>query len=444
MTAQPTNRLASDLPGSARTDGFGDLIAPLTPLQAMAESNRCLYCWEAACVTACPTGIDIPGFIRRIAGGNTMRAGQTILEANIMGGTCARVCPTEELCEAACVRNTAEERPVAIGRLQRHATDALFATGTQPFTRAALTGRSVAIVGAGPAGLSCAHGLARLGYDVTIYEARPKAGGLNEYGLATYKMADDFAQKELAFILSVGGITVINSAALGRDMTLNKLCAEFDAVFVGVGLSATAPIGLPGEDLPGVRDAVAFIADLRQADDPASLSVPDNVVVLGGGNTAIDAAIQAARLGAANVTLAYRRGEGQMTATQWEVDLARANGVTVRFWSAPKAFHGNGKLGAIELETTRLDAGGTLVATGQTETVKADLVLKAVGQKLRTEDLVGIDIAKGRIKINADYRTSRAKVFAGGDCVFNGPDLTVRAVEDGKRAALAIHDFLKA
>lgn len=444
MTIQHPPRPAADLPGSARAPGLGDLIAPLTPLQAMAESNRCLYCWEATCVTACPTAIDIPGFIRRIAGGNATGAGRTILDANIMGGTCARVCPTEELCEAACVRNTAEERPVSIGRLQRYATDALFAAGIQPFTRAATTGRRVAVIGAGPAGMSCAHGLARLGHDVTVYESRAKAGGLNEYGLAAYKMADDFAQKELAFILSVGGITIEHGRALGQGVSLNALCADFDAVFVGVGLSATAPIGLPGEDLDGVRDAVDFIADVRQAADPFSLNLPDNVVVLGGGNTAIDAAIQAARLGAAQVTVAYRRGEGQMTATRWEVDLARANGVTVRFWSAPKAFAGTGAVRAIELETTILAADGTLTGTGKTETIAADLVLKAVGQKLRADDLSGIEIARGRIAVDAGYRTSRAKVFAGGDCVFNGPDLTVRAVEDGKRAAIAIHDFLQA
>jgi glutamate synthase (NADPH/NADH) small chain len=452
MTAHASPRPVSDLPASARCDGgFDDLIPPMTALQAMTESDRCLYCWEAACVAACPTAIDIPGFIRRIGAGLPVAAGRTILASNVMGGTCARVCPTEELCEAACVRNTAEDRPVAIGRLQRHATDALFAAGVQPFTRAEDTGRTVAVIGAGPAGLACAHALSRKGHAVTVYEARPKAGGLNEYGLAAYKMAGGFAQQELDFILSLGGIEVVTDTALGRDIHLSDLTERFDAVFLGVGLSATRPLGLPGEDLAGVRDAVDFIAELRQTADLSTLTMPARVVVLGGGNTAIDAAVQAARLqtahlGAGSVTLAYRRGEGQMTATHWELDLARANGVQVRFWSAPVAFTGaftgTGAVTGVTLETTRLVEGGALEGTGETETVPADLVLKAVGQTLRAEDLDSVDLHNGRVAVRDGYRTSHPKVFAGGDCIWNGPDLTVRAVEDGKRAAAAIHDAI--
>jgi len=415
----------------------------MTAIQAMAESNRCLYCWEAACVTACPTSIDIPGFIRRIASGVPVSAGRTILGSNIMGGTCARVCPTEELCEAACVRNTAEDRPVAIGRLQRHATDAVFAAGVQPFTRAEETGRTVAVVGAGPAGLACAHALSRKGHAVTVYEARPKAGGLNEYGLAAYKMAGGFAQQELDFILSLGGIEVVTGAALGRDVHLAELTERFDAVFLGVGLSSTRPLDVPGEDLDGVRDAVDFIAELRQTADLSTLAMPARVVVLGGGNTAIDAAVQAARLGAGSVTLAYRRGEGQMTATQWELDLARANGVQVRFWSSPTAFIGAvGSVSGVTLETMRLGEGGVLEGTDEATMLPADLVLKAVGQTLRAEDLEGVDLHNGRIAVKDGCCTSHPKVFAGGDCIWNGPDLTVRAVEDGKRAADAIHTVL--
>lgn len=441
MTAQRPRRPAPDMPASTRDDGFGDLIPPMTKIQAQAESHRCLYCWDAPCVRSCPTAIDIPGFIRRISCGLPAAAGRTILADNVMGGTCARVCPTEDLCEAACVRNTAEDRPVAIGRLQRYATDALFAAGAQPFTRAAATGKKVAIVGAGPAGLSCAHALSRQGHDITVFEARAKAGGLNEYGLAAYKMVDDFAQRELTFILSLGGIEVATQTALGLDVQLADLTDRFDAVFIGVGLSATAPLGLPGEDLDGVRDAVDFIAELRQADDPAALPVPDRVVVLGGGNTAIDAAVQSARLGA-RVTLAYRRGEGQMTATEWELDLARANGVAVRFWSTPVAFVGDDRVTGVTLEETRLSDGGTLINTGLRETIAAALVLKAVGQTLRAGDLAGVALKNGRVAVGETFQTANPKIFAGGDCIWNGPDLTVRAVEDGKRAAAAIHAFM--
>jgi glutamate synthase (NADPH/NADH) small chain len=440
MTAAPRLPVA-DLPSACRAGGgFDDLHPPLSPFKAMAEAARCLYCHDAPCVTACPTSIDIPGFIRRIGHGNAVGAGKTILSANIMGGTCARVCPTEELCEAACVRLTGEGVPVAIGKLQRFATDALFDAGVQPFERAAPTGKKVAVVGAGPAGLSCAHALARAGVDVAVYEARAKAGGLNEHGLAAYKMAGNFAEAEVDFILSLGGITVETGKALGQDITLADLTAGYDAVFLGIGLGSANPVGVPGEDLDGVEAAIAFIETLRQSADPlAEIAVPDDVIVLGGGNTAIDAAIQASRLGAANVTLAYRRGEGQMGATAWELDLARANGVRVIFWAAPTRFvdtAGNGRVGAVAFERTDL-VEGRLVGTGNTFEVEADLVLKAVGQSMRTMGLDGLETTGGRIAVT-DYRTSDPKVFAGGDCVHNGADLTVRAVADGAKAAEAI------
>ncbi len=428
--------LNADIPASP----YADLTPPLTAVQALAESNRCLFCYDAACVRACPTGIDIPSFIRSIATGNLKGAATTILSENIMGGTCARVCPTETLCEQACVRNTAEERPVAIGRLQRHATDALFARkGPHPFARAASTGKRVAVVGAGPAGLSCAHRLATLGHEVMVYEAKPKSGGLNEYGLAPYKMADDFAQREVAFILEVGGITVEHGRRLGGDLSLEALRAEFDAVFLGVGLGGNNRLNIPGEERDGVENATAFIERVRQATPDAPVAVGRSVVVIGGGNTAVDAAIQAKRLGAEDVTLVYRRGRGQMGATAWEQELAQTNGVVLKTFAAPVAIDATG----ITLERTQLE-DGKLVMTGERYSLPADMVLKAVGQTLAREALDGLALSGGKIVVDDDLRTSLDGVYAGGDCVASGEDLTVQSVQDGKRAALAIHRHLTA
>ena len=421
-----------------------DLVPPLSALQAMAESARCLYCFEAACVAACPTGIDIPGFIRRIGNGNVKGAALTILESNILGGTCARACPTEVLCEGACVRTYAAEAPVAIGRLQRYATDHLFASGIQPFARGPATGRRVAVVGAGPAGLSCAHRLARLGHAVTLYDARPKAGGLNEYGLAAYKMTGGFAQREVDFVLGVGGIEVKHGAALGREVTLGELRGSYDAVFLGLGLSATNALMVEGEDLAGVADAVEVIAALRQGlpTDPPLAGA--RVVVIGGGNTAIDAAVQSLCVGAAEVTLAYRRGTEHMGATGYEQDLARTRGVSLRTWLAPRRILGEGgRVAAVEFERTRLEAG-RLAGGGETVTVPCDAVLKAVGQKLHPAGLDGLAVSGGKIAVDGTFATSLPGVFAGGDCVKSGEDLTVQAVEDGKRAAHAIDLYLKA
>lgn len=419
---------------------YADLTPAMTPVQALAESNRCLFCYDAPCIKACPTGIDIPAFIRSIATGNLKGAATTILSENIMGGTCGRVCPTETLCEQSCVRNRAEDRPVAIGRLQRHATDRLIdGEPAHPFPRAAATGKRVAVVGAGPAGLSCAHRLATLGHEVTVFEAKAKSGGLNEYGLAPYKMADDYAQREVAFILGVGGINVEHGRKLGADLSLNSLRADFDAVFLGVGLGSNNRLGIPGEERAGVEDATAFIERVRQAPPGNPPAVGRSVVVIGGGNTAVDAAIQAKRLGAEDVTLVYRRGRAQMGATAWEQELAQTEGVVLKTFAAPKEIGET----TITFERTRL-TDGKLSGTGETFILQADMVLKAVGQKLSTASLDGLQVTGGKIAIDDAYRTTLAKVWAGGDCVATGEDLTVQSVQDGKLAALAIHSHLTA
>ncbi|MBV9564346.1 MAG: NAD(P)-dependent oxidoreductase [Bradyrhizobium sp.] len=420
-------------------ENFKDLQPPLDSNQARVAAERCLFCYDAPCVTACPTSIDIPLFIRQIAGGQPVAAARAILDANVMGAMCARVCPTENLCEGACVRETAESQAVEIGRLQRFATDAAFASGRQFYRAGPPTGRHVAVVGAGPAGLACAHALARAGHQVTIYEARDKGGGLNEYGIAAYKTNDDIAQRELAYILDVGGIHMEYGKTLGRDFTLASLQAGHDAVFLGLGLGDTNGLGL-GEPPEGVVDAVDFIATLRQATDKTAVPVGNNVLVIGGGMTAIDAATQAKLLGAECVTIVYRRAKTAMPASQYEQAVAQVRGVLIRENLMPAAIESrDGMVSGVTFEPTRSD-GGRLIGTGERVTLAADHVLTAIGQVLRGTDLAGSGLAleKGRIAVDAERRTSLPGVWAGGDCVAGGSDLTVAAVEDGKKAAASI------
>ncbi|MBV9567924.1 MAG: NAD(P)-dependent oxidoreductase, partial [Hyphomicrobiales bacterium] len=358
-SADTPNRYAKGLAAGRLTaaeyvENFADLHPPLTTHEAFVEAERCYFCHEPPCQKACPTGIDIAMFIRQIAAGNALGAAETIFSANVLGGMCARVCPTETLCEEACVREAAEGKPVKIGLLQRHATDALMASGKQPFKRGPATGKRVAVVGAGPAGLSCAHKLAELGHEVVLFEAKERLGGLNEYGIAAYKTVDGFAQKEVEFVLSIGGIEVETGRKLGDNLDLAELRREFDAVFLGIGLAGVNKLGLAGEDeLKGVRDAVEFIADLRQANDVSRLPVGRKVVVIGGGMTAIDAAVQSKRLGADEVTMVYRRGEGEMKASIHERELARNDGVLIRHFASPKALEGNvGRVTSVVFERT--------------------------------------------------------------------------------------------
>jgi len=436
---------AHRLPEPAYQANFADLHPPLDPHAAHVAADRCLFCWEAPCVAACPTGIDIPLFIRQISTGNSLAAAKTILDANIMGGMCARVCPTETLCEQACVREASEGAPVRIGLLQRHATDALLGSGRQPYRQGAPTGRSVAVVGAGPAGLACAHKLATLGHAVTLFEAREKPAGLNEYGIAAYKTPGDFAAREAAFILDVGGITLKTGVAIGRDITLAALRADHDAVFLGIGLGAVNALVLEAESLPGVEDAVAFIARLRQATHPGNIAIGRRVVVIGGGMTAIDMATQAKRLGAEEVTIVYRRGGEAMNASRYEQELAQTDGVLIRHWLKPVELTSrDGVTTGITFEYTKIE-NGRLVGTGERLTLACDQVFKAIGQRLddTAEDVAALVLKDGRISVDGERRTSLSGVWAGGDCIAGGEDLTVVAVEDGKRAALSIDRALR-
>ncbi|RUV00224.1 NAD(P)-dependent oxidoreductase [Mesorhizobium sp. M1A.F.Ca.IN.020.03.2.1] len=427
-------------------DNFSDLHPPLDHHEALVEADRCYFCYDAPCMNACPTSIDIPMFIRQIATGNPLGSAKTIFDQNILGGMCARVCPTETLCEEVCVREVAEGKPVQIGRLQRYATDVAMDEGKQFYKRAEPTGKTVAVVGAGPAGLAAAHRLARHGNDVTILEARPKAGGLNEYGIAAYKSVDDFAQAEVDYVTAIGGIDIQNGKALGRDFQLSDLIRNYDAVFLGLGLGGVNALRAEGEDTDGVANAVEFIAELRQASDLSSLPVGRRVVVIGGGMTAIDAAVQSKLLGAEEVTICYRRGQEHMNASGFEQDLAAANGVTIRHWLQPKrVIAENGKVSAIELEYTAMN-GDKLAGTGEMLRLNADQVFKAIGQSFVPAHLNGsvasIELDGGRIRVDAEGRTSLAKVWAGGDCIFGGDDLTVSAVAQGRDAAESIHRAL--
>ena len=424
---------------------FADASPRLSPGQALLEAERCLYCFDAPCATACPTHIDVPSFIRRIAEGNLRGAARSILEANPLGGMCARVCPTENLCEQVCVRNTQSAQPVAIGRLQRYATDALMQSAQpQIFTRAASTGKKIAVLGAGPAGLACAHTLARLGHEVLLLDAHAKAGGLNEYGLASYKTTDNFAQTELQWLLGIGGIELRTDWKLETAAQFDALRADFDALFLGIGLVATHRLGVPGEDLAGVQDAVDFIAALRQSADLSTLPIGRRVIVIGGGMTAVDASVQAKLLGAEEVHLVYRRGPEQMSASKAEQEWAQTHGVTIHHWLAPsEVVESNGHASAVKFARQAL-VDGKLCPTGEVQTLACDMVLKAIGQRLGNPVLAqsGLQMRDERIATDDVGQTSLQGVWAGGDCRSGGLELTVEAVAHGKQSALAIHQHL--
>jgi dihydropyrimidine dehydrogenase (NAD+) subunit PreT len=437
---------AARLAPSQYAENFSDLHPPLDHHEALVEADRCYFCYDAPCMQACPTSIDIPMFIRQIATGNPLGSAKTIFDQNILGGMCARVCPTETLCEEVCVREVAEGKPVQIGRLQRYATDVAMGEKKQFYDRAPSTGKKVAVVGAGPAGLAAAHRLARYGHEVTVFEARPKSGGLNEYGIAAYKTVNGFAQAEVDYVTAIGGISIVNGKALGRDFHLSELTAKYDAVFLGLGLAGVNALRAEGEESEGVENAVEFIAVLRQAQDLAALPVGRRVVVIGGGMTAIDAAVQSKLLGAEEVTICYRRGKEHMNASEFEQDLATSKGVAIRHWLQPKrVIAENGEVAAIELEYTAL-IGSKLAGTGETVRIAADQVFKAIGQSFDPAALNGsgaaIAMEAGRIKVDAEGRTSLAKVWAGGDCIFGGDDLTVSGVAQGRDAAESIHRSL--
>jgi glutamate synthase (NADPH/NADH) small chain len=406
-------------------DAFAELKGPMSREEARIESSRCLYCYDAPCVTACPTHIDVPRFIRQIAAADPLGSAETILEANALGHSCARVCPVEVLCEGACVYHDWQEKPIQIARLQRHATDAAFASGENPFMPGPDNGKRVAIVGAGPSGASCATYLRRLGFQVTIFEKRKLPGGLNTYGVAEYKMDQPTAVAEMKFLFKMG-CSVVTGKEVGKDVPVADLLSDFDAVFVGIGLAETRSLGIPGEDLPGVVDALSFIERVKSK---GGKGLPKSActVVIGGGNTAIDGATQSVRTGTAKVVMAYRRGPEDLSAYDFELEHARKDGVQIITNAVPVRILGKRKVEGVEFkDKTRISCDRVIKAIGQT---KHFALAKAFGLA-QHED--------GRLKVNpATLATSKRNIFAGGDAI-NGGKEVVNAAADGKRAAWGI------
>jgi len=427
---------------------FSDIHPPFeTPDAALVEANRCLFCYDAPCMKSCPTSIDVPKFIKQISTGNIKGSAHTIFSSNIMGAGCSKVCPVEKLCEGACVYNLMQEEAIPIAKLQRYSTEIAMQKQWQLFPRKASTGKKVAVVGAGPAGLSCAHMLSREGVDVTIYEKESKGGGLMTYGIAAYKVTPGFCEDEVNYITGIGGIEIKYNQELGNNISLEELQKNYDAVYLGIGVGLARQLEIPGEDLAGVEDAISFIYNLREKGYPA-IPVGDKVAVIGMGMTAIDAATQAKRLGAKEVTMVYRRTENEKPCTQVELDIAKLDGCEIIWLAAPKEIKGNGKVEQLVCSVMELgepDASGrrSPVDTGKTFTLEVDMVIKAAGQ-MPFESLVknySIDNKSGKIRIKQNCETNIAGVFAGGDAV-NGGKEVVDAVQAGKDGAAGILGFL--
>ncbi len=420
---------------------FGDLHPAYTRQAAMAESNRCLFCFDAPCRTACPTHIDVPRFIGKIASDNLRGSAQAILEANVLGASCSRACPVEVLCEGACVLHRYNREPIHIGSLQRYAMDAFHAPGTDlPFVPAPPTGRKVALIGAGPASLACAAELRRAGHAAVVYDARSLPGGLNSYGIAEYKLPLAESLREIDMIARLGVEfrfeTSVDAARLAQ------LEAEYDAVFLGVGLGAIHRLGVPGEDLAGVTNALDLVAGYK---DGGVTAVPARVAVIGAGNTAIDAAIASVRLGATEVYMIYRRGPDQMSAFSFEYDHAKQEGVRFHWNRSVTAIEGAGKVERIRVGALEsLDDGSLVPIAGEEVSVEVGMVVLAIGQATHTGFLseVHLQLDRGRIVIErATGQTSKPNYFAGGDCT-NGGREVVDAVADGKRAGLGLVAWL--
>ncbi|WP_343688301.1 NAD(P)-dependent oxidoreductase [Chitinophaga sp.] len=421
---------------------FSDIHPPFeTRNAALVEANRCLFCYDAPCTKSCPTSIDVPKFIKQITTGNLKGAAYTIFSANIMGGGCSKVCPVEKLCEGACVYNLMEEAPIPIAKLQRYATEPAIHEQWPLFTRQPSNGKKVAVVGAGPAGLSCAHALSRAGVDVTIYEKESKGGGLMTYGIAAYKVTPQFCQEEVDYITSIGGIDILYNMQLGKDVSLATLQQQYDAVYLAYGVGLARQLSIDGEQLEGVVDAIRFIYEIRTKGYP-EVPVGESVAVIGMGMTAIDAATQAKRLGAKEVTLVYRRTAAEMPCTQAELDIAKLDGCDIIWLAAPKEITGeNGQVKTLVCEVMKLDEKKSPVGTGELITLNVDMVIKATGQLPYMVASPDIDNDQGRVLINEQGATSLPGVFAGGDCV-NGGKEVVDAVQAGKEGAKAIMEYL--
>jgi glutamate synthase (NADPH/NADH) small chain len=428
---------------------FADIHPPFETQDAAAiEANRCLFCYDAPCMKSCPTSIDVPQFIKQITTENIKGSAYTILSSNILGAGCSRVCPVEKLCEGACVYNFLGETPIHIAKLQRYSTEIAMSNDWKLFERKESIGKKVAVIGAGPAGLSCAHSLSREGIDVTIFEKESKAGGLMTYGIAAYKVTPEFCEDEVNYITSVGGIDIKYNQTFGIDITLQELQKEFDAVYLAFGVGLARQLDIPGEELDGVVDAISFIYNLRTHDFSKS-EVGDKVVVIGMGMTAIDAATQAKRLGAKEVSLVYRRTQEEMPCTEHELNIAKLDGCQIIWLASPKEIKSSaGKVSQLVCDVMKLgepDSSGrrSPEPTGELITMEVDMVIKAAGQ-MPFENLVSqndFDNNYGKVVVKDNATTNIKGVFAGGDCV-NGGKEVVDAVQAGKEGASAILNFI--
>jgi dihydropyrimidine dehydrogenase (NAD+) subunit PreT len=420
-----------ELPTEQIEENFAEIAPPMTEAEAAVEANRCLYCYDAPCMHACPTHIDVPSFIKKIASGNLTGSARVIFDANPIGATCARVCPVEVLCEGACVEKTLLQKPIEIGRLQRYATDHAIQSGKQLFETGEPNGRKVAVVGSGPAGISCSSYLARLGYDVTVYDRRPLPGGLNTYGMAEYKMTQSTALEEVREAERLGVKFRVNIGVGSPEFPFDSIRDTNDAVFIATGLGATNRLNIPGEELAGVIDALAFIERVKSR-EWHSIPLGRAVAVIGAGNTAIDAATQAKRLGAEKVMLIYRRTESDAPAYDYEKELAKKDGIQFYWQTTPIEIIGTESVLAIRC--TGKD--------GFVFDIPCDQVIKAIGQTKTASffsDVCNIEVDdKGRVIVNDKMQTSDPKIFAGGDCV-NGGGEAVEAAQMGKIAAQGIH-----
>jgi dihydropyrimidine dehydrogenase (NAD+) subunit PreT len=429
---------------------FAEISPRMTPRQAAVEAARCLFCFDAPCTAACPTHIDVPAFIKKITTENLRGSARVILEANILGHSCGRVCPTEVLCEGACVMHEKEEKPIEIGRLQRYAVDHVLDNNIQLFRAGAPNGKRVAFIGSGPASLACAAELAKHGYQAMIFDRNELPGGLDTLGIAAYKLRAKDSLREVELVRGLG-VQFRQNTTVGRDIALDRLEKEFDAIFVGVGLGETWDLDLPGENLDGVFGAMEFI-EATKVRAFADVSVGRRVACIGAGNTAIDVVTAAKRLGAEIVHLIYRRGEADMPAFRYEYDLAKLDGVLFHWRTQPVRILGAaGKVAAIECVRTRFEpatgAGRGKLANipGSEFTLDVDMVVRAIGQKPVTEVLRAVSgmtlRENGTIVVNERHQTGNAKYFAGGDCV-NGGKEVVDAVAEGMAAARGIDAWL--
>jgi glutamate synthase (NADPH/NADH) small chain len=447
MLKDPATRLSPE----QLEKNFADINPPLTEAQALEEGSRCLFCHDAPCIKACPTEIDVPQFIRQILTGNARGSAMTILSANMLGHSCARVCPTSVLCEGACVLNAQGKKPVEIGKLQRYAVDPVIASGAQLFKAGTSNGYRVALIGAGPASLSCAAELRKRGYETVIFDANPQPGGLNTYGIAAYKMRAQDVEKEIAMVRALG-VEITSGTSIGKDISIAQLERDFDAIFIGIGLGATDDLRIPGEDLEGCRDALSFIEETKSKTF-AEVQVARRIAVIGGGNTAIDVVTAARRLGAEEVYMVYRRGPEEMSAFDYEYELAKKDTVAFMWQALPVRVIDDGHGGVAALECVRTEKAGKdargrssfVPVTGTEFRLDVGMVIKALGQKRKTDflqQIAGLELKNGCVVVDAEtMRTANRKYFAGGDCV-NGGGEVVDAVAHGKKAAAGIHHAL--